>query len=150
MGYVERWSSTRTHSIRSGCRGPRTRRARCCRGPSFHVCWQPQHDLSVGWDMPGERTESTASRTPYEDAFAPLVYEELRRIAHRHLRSERPGHTLSTTALLHESYLKLAEQTRAVFRDRTHFLVVASQGMRRILIDYARGHRAARRGGDHQ
>jgi RNA polymerase sigma factor (TIGR02999 family) len=104
----------------------------------------------VGWDMPGERTESTASRTAYEDAFAPLVYDELRRIAHRHLRSERPGHTLSTTALVHESYLKLAEQTRAVFRDRTHFLAVASQGMRRILIDYARGHRAARRGGEHQ
>jgi len=90
---------------------------------------------------------------PHDDAIAPLVpvvYEELRRIARRQLRSERTGHTLTTTALVHESYLKLAEQTRSVFRDRTHFLAVASQAMRRILIDYARGHRAARRGGDQE
>jgi len=78
----------------------------------------------------------------------PLVYEDLRRIARRQLLGERTGHTLTTTALVHESYLKLSEQTRAVFRDRTHFLPVASQAMRRILIDYARHHRARRRGGD--
>ena len=103
--------------------------------------------------MPVERTDSRASMAPLEDALArlvPVVYEELRRIARRQLRNERTGHTLTTTALVHESYLKLAEQTRAAFQDRTHFLAVASQAMRRILIDYARGHRAARRGGDQQ
>jgi RNA polymerase sigma factor (TIGR02999 family) len=101
--------------------------------------------------MPVERTDSSASTAPLEDALlplVPLVYEELRRIARRQLRNERTGHTLTTTALVHESYLKLADQTRAAFRDRAHFLAVASQAMRRILIDYARGHRAARRGGD--
>ena len=103
--------------------------------------------------MPLERTDSSPSPAPDDDAIAPLVplvYDELRRIARRQLRNERTGHTLTTTALVHESYLKLAEQTRAVFHDRIHFLAVASQAMRRILIDYARGHRAARRGGDQQ
>jgi RNA polymerase sigma factor (TIGR02999 family) len=78
----------------------------------------------------------------------PMVYEELRRIARRQLRGERSDHTLTTTALVHESYLKLADQTRAAFNDRAHFLAVAAQAMRRILIDYAREHRAARHGGD--
>lgn len=103
--------------------------------------------------MPLERTDSSPSLAPHNDAIAPLVpvvYDELRRIARRQLRNERTGHTLNTTALVHESYLKLAEQTRAAFKDRIHFLAVASQAMRRILIDYARGHRAARRGGEQQ
>lgn len=77
----------------------------------------------------------------------PLVYEELRRIARRQLRGERTDHTLTTTALVHESYLKLADQTQAVFNDRAHFLAIAAQAMRRILIDYAREHRAERHGG---
>jgi RNA polymerase sigma factor (TIGR02999 family) len=81
------------------------------------------------------------------DSLFPLVYEELRRVAHAQLRSERPGHTLGTTALVHETYLRLVDQTRAHWRDRGHFLVVASWAMRRILLDYARRNRAARRGG---
>ena len=81
------------------------------------------------------------------DRLMPLVYEQLRRIAHRHLRAELTGHTLSTTALVHEAYLKLVDQTRAQWQDRAHFFAIASQAMRRILIDYARRHRAARRGG---
>jgi RNA polymerase sigma factor (TIGR02999 family) len=103
--------------------------------------------------MPPGQADSSRTADPLRDAIAPLVplvYEELRRIARRQLRSERTGHTLNTTALVHESYLKLADQTRAIFRDRTHFLAVASQAMRRILVDYARGHRALRRGGDLQ
>ena len=80
----------------------------------------------------------------------PLVYEELRRMAHRHLRGEREGHTLSTTALVHEAYLKLADQTRIVWNDRTHFLAVAAGAMRRILIDYARQYQATKRGGGQQ
>jgi RNA polymerase sigma factor (TIGR02999 family) len=101
--------------------------------------------------MSADPTVSPPSDLPREsDQIArvlPLVYEELRRIAQRQLRNERPGHTLNTTALVHESYLKLAEQTRAVFRDRNHFLAIASHAMRRVLVDYARGHRAQRRGG---
>jgi RNA polymerase sigma factor (TIGR02999 family) len=77
----------------------------------------------------------------------PVVYEELRRIARRQLRTERPGHTLSTTALVHEAYLRIAPQTRAELVDRNHVLAIASQAMRRILIDYARQHHAERRGG---
>jgi len=81
------------------------------------------------------------------DRLAPLVYERLRRIAHRQLRAEPMGHTLSTTALVHEAYLKLVDQTRAEWQDRGHFFAVASGAMRRILVDYARRYRAARRGG---
>ena len=80
------------------------------------------------------------------DRLAPLVYEQLRRIAHRQLRAEAVGHTLSTTALVHEAYLKLVDQTRAEWQDRGHFFAVASSAMRRILVDYARRYRAARRG----
>ena len=72
------------------------------------------------------------------DRLAPLVYEQLKRIARRQLRAEPPGHTLSTTALVHEAYLKLVDQTRAEWQDRGHFYAVASGAMRRILVDYAR------------
>ena len=82
------------------------------------------------------------------DRLAPLVYEQLKRIARRQLRAEPIGHTLSTTALVHEAYLKLVDQTRADWQDRGHFYAVASGAMRRILVDYARRYRAARRGGD--
>jgi len=81
------------------------------------------------------------------DRLFPLVYEELRRIAHLHLRRERTGHTLGTTALVHEAYLKLVDISRVEWRDRVHFLSMAARAMRRILVDYARQHRAERRGG---
>ena len=81
------------------------------------------------------------------EAFFPLLYDELRRIAHRQLGMERPGHTLCTTALVHEAYVKLADQTRARFASRAHFLAVAAQAMRRILVEYARRVRAEKRGG---
>lgn len=81
------------------------------------------------------------------DQLFPLVYDELRRIAHRQLGGERPGHTLGTTALVHEAYLKLVDQTRAQLTDRAHFFAIAARAMRRILVDYARRHRAAKRGG---
>ena len=77
----------------------------------------------------------------------PLVYEELRRIAHRQLGRERSGHTLDTTALVHEAYLKLVDQTRAEWADRSHFFAVAATAMRRILVDYARSYRTDKRGG---
>lgn len=81
------------------------------------------------------------------DRLFPLVYDELRRIAHRQLARERGDHTLGTTALVHEAYLKLVDQTRAQLTDRAHFFAVASRAMRRILVDYARRHRALKRGG---
>jgi len=76
----------------------------------------------------------------------PVVYDELRSLADRHLRRERAGHTLQTTALVHEVFMKLVGQSRAQFRNRAQFFAVAAQAMRRILVDYARGHQAAKRG----
>ena len=76
----------------------------------------------------------------------PLVYEELRRVAHAQLRREEPGHTLGTTGLVHEAYFRLVDQTRVEWVDRSHFYAVATQAMRRILVDYARRYRAAKRG----
>lgn len=78
----------------------------------------------------------------------PAVIEELRRLAHRRLAVERTGHTLSTTALVHEVYLKLLNDRSLSSAHRQQFLVTAARAMRRILVDYARRHRAARRGGD--
>ncbi|HUL71372.1 MAG TPA: sigma-70 family RNA polymerase sigma factor [Gemmatimonadales bacterium] len=82
-----------------------------------------------------------------EDRLYPLVYEQLRRIAHRRLQSERSGHTLGTTGLVHETYLKLVDQTRVEWRDRAQFYALAARAMRRILVDYARRYGALRRGG---
>lgn len=81
------------------------------------------------------------------DAIIPLVYRELRHIAHRHLRQENPGHTLNTTALVHEAYLQLVDVRRIEWRDRTHFFAMASRMMRRILINYARRRKRVKRGG---
>jgi RNA polymerase sigma factor (TIGR02999 family) len=77
----------------------------------------------------------------------PLVYGDLRQIAHRQLAAEPAGHTLSTTALVHEAYLRLANQTRAGWVNRAQFFALAARTMRRILVDYARRHWAQRRGG---
>jgi RNA polymerase sigma factor (TIGR02999 family) len=83
---------------------------------------------------------------PIEELF-PLVYNELRRMAARKLRSERDGHTLSTTALVHEAWLELSKLNRIEWQNRAHFLAVAAQAMRRILIDYATARRRQKRGG---
>jgi len=73
-----------------------------------------------------------------------LVYDELREVAHRHLERETDGHTLSTTALVHEVYLRLKD--RDAFNDRVHFFAMAARAMRRVLVDHARRHQAAKRG----
>jgi len=78
--------------------------------------------------------------------LVPLLYNELRRLASYHLRRERPNHTLQTTALVHEAYLRLVNQNQVVWKNRSHFFGVAAQLMRRILVDYARSHHAAKRG----
>jgi RNA polymerase sigma factor (TIGR02999 family) len=80
------------------------------------------------------------------DRLAPLVYAELRRIAARQLRRERPDHTLQPTALVHEAYLKLVDQRRVDWLNRAHFYGVASRVMRRLLVDHARRHNANKRG----
>ena len=81
------------------------------------------------------------------DALLARVYGELRQIAHRQLGAERPGHTLSTTAVVHEAYLRLADQCGVDWENRAQFFAIAARTMRRILIDYARAYHAARRGG---
>jgi RNA polymerase sigma factor (TIGR02999 family) len=81
------------------------------------------------------------------DALLPLVYAELHRQASRYLRRERAGHTLQTTALIHEAYLKLIDQREVNWQNRAHFFGIAAQAMRRILVDYARGRHRAKRGG---
>jgi len=91
--------------------------------------------------------ESGPGDVPVLDAVLPLVYEELRQVAHRQLSRERAGHTLSTTALVHEAYLQLVDQTQIQWRSRAHFFAFASRVMRRVLIDYARRRGADKRGG---
>ena len=81
------------------------------------------------------------------DRVLPVVYEELRRLARVRLREERGGHTLGTTGLVHEAYLRLVDVERVEWRDRAHFLAMASRTMRRVLIDYANQRNAAKRGG---
>jgi len=77
----------------------------------------------------------------------PLVYNELRRLAHYHLQSERPDHTLQSTALVHEAYVRMIGQQPVQFENRAHFMAIASRLMRQILVDYARERRAGKRDG---
>jgi len=79
--------------------------------------------------------------------LTPLVYEELRRLAHHYMEGERPGHTLQTTALVNEAYLRLADQTNPNWQSRAHFFAVAARAMRGILVNYAKSNRAQKRGG---
>jgi RNA polymerase sigma-70 factor (ECF subfamily) len=81
------------------------------------------------------------------DSLMPLVYDELRRQASRYLRRERSGHTLQTTALIHEAYIKLVGQEHVRWQNRSHFFAIASQAMRRILVDHARTRHRDKRGG---
>ncbi len=82
-----------------------------------------------------------------EARLMPVVYDELRKLAARYLRHERSDHTLQTTALVHEAYLRLIDQRRVEWRNSTHFYALAASMMRRILIDHARSHKYAKRGG---
>ena len=82
------------------------------------------------------------------DRLMPLVYEELRRLAHQYMSKERPGHTLQTSGLVNEAYLRLIDQKDVHWQNRAHFFGIAAQLMRRILVDYARSRRYQKRGGD--
>jgi RNA polymerase sigma factor (TIGR02999 family) len=101
--------------------------------------------------MPGDVTKLLAEWRAGDrealDRLMPLVYQELRSIAGRFLRNERPGHTLQSTALVHEAYVRLVDQTRSDWRSRAHFYGVAATIIRNILVDHARARHAAKRGG---
>src|SRR5213082_3598632 len=96
-------------------------------------------------------TELLAHWSQGDDAalaeLTPLVYQELRRIAHHHMGGQRPDHTLQTTALINEVYLRLADQTNSRWQNRAHFFAVAARAMRQILVSYARNQQAQKRGG---
>jgi len=98
---------------------------------------KPLTELLVNW----EKGDKDAL-----NAILPFVYDELRRIAHRCLQRERPNHTFQSTALVHEAYLRLAKQRPRHFEDRNHFVALAAQLMRYIVVDYARNHGALKRG----
>src|SRR5579872_958535 len=89
-----------------------------------------------------------AGDTVARDQLFRVVYTELRRLAGKHMRRERPDHTLQPTALVHEAYLRLFSDGDRQWTGRAHFFAIASAEMRRILVDYARQHRAQKRGGD--
>lgn len=97
---------------------------------------QPVSALLAQWQAGDEE----AMRT-----LVPLVYDELRRLAHRYLQKERPDHTLQSTALVHEAYVRLVKQEGGKFQNRAHFFAICAQLMRQILIEYARSQRAAKR-----
>jgi RNA polymerase sigma factor (TIGR02999 family) len=102
----------------------------------------------------GRSSDAPDSSTPATeiglDERFDVVYGELKRLAHRQLRAEAPGHTLSTTALVHEAYLKLSRENEQTWSNREQFFALAARAMRRVLIDYARRRRALRRGGGEQ
>lgn len=92
---------------------------------------------------------TNGNRTAVDDLL-PLIYGELRSLAGNYLRRERSDHTLQPTALVHEAYLRLVDQTQVNWQNRAHFFGVAAQMMRRILVDHARAHKAGKRGSDYQ
>ena len=94
--------------------------------------------------------EAQAGHRAVVDELSPLLYAELKKLAHRKLRYERAHHTLNTTALVHEAYLKLVDQTQASWQSRAHFLAAAARTMRYILLHYAEQRRALKRGGNAQ
>lgn len=130
----------------------------------FPVFWHNLSDNRVA-EWHGEAREDAPSNTSRiseilaswghgepsaREALIPLVYDELRRIARRHLRGERPNHTLQSAALVHEAYFRLLEIEAPPWQNRAHFFGVAAQLMRHILVDHARNRLAAKRGGGAQ
>ena len=98
----------------------------------------------------GEPARESPSGDSLTENLLPMVFEELRTIAARYLNRERRGHTLQPTDLVHEDYLKLAEQSSKVWRSRTHFFAVAASAVRQVLVDHARTHNRSKREGKHR
>jgi len=103
--------------------------------------------VAAGKDITGLLLKWGSGNREALDELTPLVYDELRQLAARHLRLEHPGHTLQSTALVHEAYLKLIDQQRVQWQHREHFFAVASQVIRHILVSHARAQNASKRGG---
>ncbi|HEY9226431.1 MAG TPA: ECF-type sigma factor [Gemmatimonadaceae bacterium] len=99
-------------------------------------------------DSPADFLTTLRERRDALDQLVPIVYEQLRVIAHRHLAARGHSGTLQTTGLVHEAYLKLVDQSRAQWNDRAHFFAVASRAMRHVLIDRAKARATQKRGGD--
>jgi RNA polymerase sigma factor (TIGR02999 family) len=108
---------------------------------------RPVHDPTPPGEITGLLRDVAEGSQEAFDRLLPLVYEELRSVAHGRLRAERSDHTLDTTGLVHEAWLRLAGQRRVSWQNRSHFFAVASEAMRRILIDYARRRQSGKRGG---
>ena len=94
--------------------------------------------------------EAAPGRPPDAERLIPLVYDDLRELASNYLRRENPGHTLQSTALVNEAFMKLVDQTRVNWQGKTHFFAVSAEIMRRILVDHARSKQRQKRGGDRQ
>ncbi len=105
---------------------------------------QPEHETHEITQM---LRECSGGKREALDKLMPLVYDELHRQAARYLRRESQGHTLQTTALIHETYLKLIDQREVQWQNRAHFFAIAAQAMRRIMVDYARTKQREKRGG---
>jgi RNA polymerase sigma factor (TIGR02999 family) len=103
--------------------------------------FEPAHDVTQILKDWSEGSEEASAR------LMPLVYEELRRLAREYIRRERADHTLQATALVHEAYLRMVDEKNVTWKDRAHFYGIAARLMRRILVDHARAHNAAKRGG---
>ncbi len=103
----------------------------------------PEQEITRLLNDAGEGREDAVSK------LYPLVYDELRRLAQSHLAGERPDHTLQATALVHEAYLRMIDQTRVQWQNRSHFFAIAAQAIRRILVDYARRKKRKKRGGEY-
>lgn len=112
-----------------------------CHAWNYPMTSPPSHDVTRLLNGLGRSPDATPDR------LLPLVYDELRALAQHQLQRERPGHTLQATALVHEAYLRLVDQTRIEFAGRSHFFAIAATMIRRILVDHARGKAAAKRGG---
>ncbi len=98
-------------------------------------------------DVPGILADLRAGDSSAFDRLLPIVYDDLRTLARKYLRRQNPGHTLEPTALVHEAFLRIADNTSPDFHNRVHFLAVAAVAMRQLLIDHARRNQAAKRGG---
>jgi RNA polymerase sigma factor (TIGR02999 family) len=107
-------------------------------------------DEQANGDLTGLLLEWAEGDKAALDRLTPLVYDEIRRIAHRYIQRERAGHTLQTTALVHEAYVRLAGSQNVAWQNRNHFFAVTAQVMRRILIDHARRRQYLKHGGEAQ
>ena len=110
-----------------------------------------KNGVEMASPVPAEVTQLLLAWSQGDDGalqtLIPIVYRELRRLAHRYMSQERPGHTLQTTAILNEAYLRLVDNTKPVWQGRSHFIAATAQLMRRIMVDHARERRSLKRGG---